>query len=146
MKTAEHLRHTLRLDDITNARGSAMALNQGRSSWREPGVLPGPLDTKFLTDWIRCRDPLPLPVTRTANSTQHSVNFISIALGIGQALEQKDRSTFAHHKAIGALGVGARAGRRECPNLAELDVRRGAHVVINSPGDYQIEILFDKPL
>ena len=64
---------------------------------------------------------LALAVARSADAAQHGVDLVAVALGIGQALQQKDRGAFAHDKAVGSFGIGASAGGRERADLAELD-------------------------
>ena len=125
MKTAEHVSHALRFDDVAHAGRCAVAFNQRRGSGRQAGILPGALDGEFLADRVGRRNALSLAVARSADAAQHGVDLVAIALGIGQTLEQEDRGAFAHDEAVGSLGVGAGAGRRERADLAELDEGRG---------------------
>ncbi len=64
--------------------------------------------------------PFALAVARSANAAQHGVDFVAIALGIGQALEHENRGAFAHDKAVRALGIGAAAGAESAPILQNL--------------------------
>src|SRR6185369_13662856 len=51
---------------------------------------------------------------------------------------------FAHHEAVGAFCVGARAGGGEGADLAELHKASGAHVAVDTAGDGDVEILLDE--
>ena len=96
---------------------------------------------QLLADRVGRGDALALAVARPADAAQHGVDLVAVALGIGQALQQEDRRAFAHDEAVGALGVGPRAGRRERADLAELDEAGDAHVAVDAAGDRHVEIV-----
>ena len=118
-----------------------MAFDQRRGSRREAGILPGALDGEFLADRVGRGNALALAVAGSAHAAQHGVDLVAVALGIGQTLQQEDGGAFAHDEAIGSLGIGTRAGRRERADLAELDEGRSAHVAVNAAGDGHVKIV-----
>src|SRR5437764_14625129 len=111
MKTAEQVSHALRFDDVTHARRGAVAFYIGRGGGRYAGILPGTLEAIFLADRVGGGDALALAVAGRSDAAEHGVYLVSVTLGIGQALEQKDYRAFTHDEAVGAFGEGASAGR-----------------------------------
>ena len=112
---------------------------------RQPGVLPGALDGEALSDRIGGGDALALAVARAADAAQHGVDLVAVALGVGEALEQEDHRAFAHDEAVGAVGVGTRAGGRQRADLAELDERAGAHVAVDAAGEDGVVVALHEP-
>ena len=97
-----------------------------------PAILPGALDGKLLADGIGRSDALSFSVARSAYTAKHGVDFVAVALCIGQALHQEKRCAFAHHEAVGSFSIGTRAGGGECADLAKLH-KRGAPMLRSMP-------------
>src|SRR6266508_2917018 len=68
------------------------------------------------------------------------------ALGVRQALEQKQPSALAHHEAVGAVAERPRAGGAQSTDLAELDEGGRAHVAIDATGQHGIALALDQQL
>ena len=141
-RAREHVGQAFYLDDVPHARRRAVALDVTRRRWRQPGIFPGTLYSELLADRVRCRDALTLAVARTAHAAQHGVDVVAVALGVFETLQQEQCRSLAHDEAIGTIGIGARAGRRQSADLAEFDERRGAHVAIDASGDHGIVVVF----
>ena len=86
----------------------------------------------FWPDGIGRGDALALAVARSADAAHHGVDLVPVALGVFQALQQEDGAAFAHDEAVGAFGVGPRAGGGERADFAELDECGRAHVAVDA--------------
>ena len=95
---------------------------------------------QFLADRVGGRDSLSLAVAGSADTADHRVDIVSVALGILEAFHEEERRAFAHHKPVGAFGVGTGAGRGECTYFAEFHEYRRRHVGVDAAGDHRIEI------
>ena len=108
--------------------------------------LPGAMHRQALADRIRGGDALPLAVTRAADTEDHGVDPVAIAVGVLEPLEDEQCRPLPHHEAIGTGVERSRAGRRQCADLAELHERGHPHVVVDAPGDRSIEPMVDEAL
>ena len=140
-KLAEHVGHALHFHHVAHPGRGAVTLDQGYGRRRQAGILPSALDGELLADWVGRGDALALAVARAADAAQHGVDFVPVAFGVGQALEQEDRGAFTHDEAVGALRKGPRAGGRERTDLAELHEGRRTHVAVDAAGDRHVEIV-----
>ncbi|OQC41260.1 MAG: hypothetical protein BWX64_01026 [Acidobacteria bacterium ADurb.Bin051] len=140
----EHLGERFDLGEIADPRRGAVPFDQPGGGERFAGVDPGALDREPLPDRVRGGDPLAAAVRRAGDAADHGVDPVAVPLGVGETLEQEERRPFAHHEAVGAVGVGAGAGGRERPDLAELHVRRGAHVRVDAAGEHRVVLPVDQ--
>ena len=146
METAEGIGHALHLNDVAHASGGAMALDVGRSGRRQPGILPSALNSKLLAYRIWRSNAFSFAVAGCAHPAQHGIDFVSVAFGVSQTLEQENRCAFAHYEAVGSFRIGTRSGSRERTDLAELYEGRSPHVAVNAARDGRIEIVLNQSL
>ncbi len=131
-------------DHVADFGAGAVRFDQGGAGRIEAGVFPGALRGQLLADGVGGGDALPLAITAAAHAADGAVNLVAVAFGVGQALEQKERSAFAHHEAVGAVAKGAAAGGAEGADLAELDEGRRPHVAIYTAGQHRIAAVVDE--
>ena len=143
---AERLDEPLHLDDVADLRRRAVPLDEGAGRRVEAGDLPAAPEREALADRVRRGDPLAAPVARAADAADDGVDPVAVALGVGEALEEEERGPLAHDEAVGAVGVGARAGGRERADLAELDEARRPHVPVEAAGEDGVEVPGDEPV
>ena len=87
----EDLRQTFGLGCITDAGASAVRLNQGTRGGVKASIAPSPFHRKDLPDGIGSGNALALAIGRSAHTANNRVDFVAIALRIGQPLEQEGR-------------------------------------------------------
>ena len=132
--------HALGLDHVADARRGAVPLDVRDSRQGEAGTLPGALDRLLWPDRVGGSDALTLAVAGPADAPDDGIDPVAIALGVGEALEQQDGGPLAHDKAVGALGIGARAVGAEGADLGELDKAVGVHVAVDAAGEDGVEM------
>src|SRR5579859_5693149 len=113
MLVAQQIRHTLRLDNISHARGRSVALNQSGSRWRQACILPGTFQAELLPDRVWSGDAFPPPIAGSADAAKYRIDFVAIALSVGQTLHQENGRALAHDKAIRAFGIRPSSGGRQ---------------------------------
>jgi hypothetical protein len=142
---AEHLAQCLDLDHVTDRRGRAVPLDERARRRRHARQLPRTLDGQALADGVGGGDALALAVARSRHAEEHGVDAVAVPLGLGQPPEQEQRAPLAHDEAVGAVRVGAGAGRRQRADLAELHVGRGAHVAVDAAREGCVVLAVDQP-
>ena len=60
-----------------------MAFHVGGSRGRQSSILPAALNGQFLTDRVGRGDALSFSVAGAADSSEHGIDFVSVALGVG---------------------------------------------------------------
>ena len=131
---------------IADAGRGAVAFDQADRIQGHAGVLPATLHGQSLADGIRRRDAFAFAITGAAHAANDRVNGVAGLFGIGKALENEDGCTFAHHEAIGASGIRARAGSGQRADFAKFNVRGRAHVGVDTTGDRGVEIVLRQAL
>ena len=127
------------LDRISHRCRGTVRLDERDGVRPEACFLVGAAHGALLTDGVWRRDRLAATIARAADAANHTVDLITIALGIRQALEDERYGALAHHEAVGALVEGARAVGRERADLGEFDEASGAHDVVDAAGDHGVE-------
>ncbi len=123
-----------------------MALDQRAFGRRQTGVLPRAPDREPLPDGVRSGDALALTVARAADAADQGVDSIPVALGVSEPLDDEQRRALAHHEPVGAIRIGARAGRRQRPDRAELGEHMRAHVAVDAASDRNVELVGEQPI
>src|SRR5208283_4817865 len=141
MESIQRVGETLHFDNVPNASRGAVPLNQRRGGRRQTGILPGALDGEFLTCRIGSGDALSSAIARPSHPAQYGVNFVSVAFGVREPFQQKDRGAFSHDKAVGSFGERTSAGGGKRTDFAELHERGSAHVAIDAAGDHGVVVL-----
>ena len=86
-------------------------------------------------------DALRLAVRRRADPTQHRVDVIAVALGVGEALERDHAQTLAEHRAVGRVREGPAITRgRERRGLAEAHEHEDVVERVDAARDDQIRV------
>ena len=142
----KHEGHALELGHVTHGGGGPMSLDVGRGGGRNTRILPGALDGALRAEGVGRSDALAFTIAATADATNHGVNFVAIALCIGQPLEQENDRALTHHKAVCPLGVGAGAIGAKRADFAEFDEGGSPHVALHPAGQHGIEPAGDQPL
>ena len=142
----EHLTETGHLHHVADTCARAVRFHQTAHRGRKPGRRPRAGHRQALTHRVRRGDALALAVARTGDAAQHRIDTITGALRVGQPLQQEQRSTLAHHEAVGTCVERAGTRCRECADLAELHETGGAHVAVDAAGDHRVELVLDEPL
>ena len=97
-----------------------------------PGRAPGAFDRQALPDGVRRGDALALAVAGRPDATQHGVDPVAVAFGVGEALEHEHGRALAHHEPVRARVERPGPGRRQGTDLAELDEAVDAHVAVDA--------------
>ena len=105
---SDHRGYALDFDFVTHNRRRSMALDQIHVGRIHTGGFVGSLQGQLLPSGIWSGDSFALSVTRCANSLDHRIHTVAIAMGILETFEDHDSCAFAHHKAIGFLVKGSR--------------------------------------
>ena len=137
----EDLAETRDLHDVTDACARAVGLDERARSRGQPGRPPRALHREPLPDRVRRRDPLAPPVAGAGDATNHRIDTVAVALGIGEPLQEEQGRALAHHEAVRPCVERASTRGRESADLAELHVARGAHVAIDTAGDHGVELV-----
>ena len=123
-----------------------MSFDQPDRCGVDPGILPGTFDCALLTAGVGSSDALALAIRAAADTADHRVDLISIALGVIKAFQEENDRAFSHHKAVRAICIRAGAIRAERADLAEFNVGFRAHAVINPAGNSCIEFSAEQPI
>ncbi|MEI2732437.1 MAG: hypothetical protein V9G08_10660 [Dermatophilaceae bacterium] len=128
---AEDLGEGLELGGVADAGRGPVRLD-GRDGGRvDPGPFPATGHGELLADRVGRGDALALAVGGPADPEDRRVDRVAVALGVVEALEDEQGRALAHDESVGARVERAGAGRRQRPDLAELDERVDAHVPVD---------------
>ena len=86
------------------------------------------------------RDALALAVAGAGDATNHRVDAVAVALGVGQPLQQERAGALTHDEPVGPVAERPRAGRAERADLAELHEARRAHVAVDAAGEHGVAV------
>ncbi len=115
-----------------------MALDVAHLGGVDPGCLPGAFDGLLLAGGVGGGDALTLAIAAGTYAADDGVDLVVIALGIRQALKQKDRSALTHHETVGTGGIGPAAIGAEGADLGEFDVAFGAVAAVYAASESQV--------
>ena len=99
-----------------------------------------------MTDGVGRGNAFALAVGRAARCANDRVNAVAVALRIGQTLEDEHPGPLTHDKAVGTLGIGPGARRRQCADFAKLGEGRGTHIAVDAAGNHRIVVVLVQPL
>ena len=139
-------RQTLDFHHVTHFDAGAVSFHHGGAGWVEPGIFPGSLNGQDLALGVGRRNALALAVAGAADPANDGVDFVAVAFGIGEALEQEGARAFTHDEAVGAGAKRPAAGGAQRPDFTELDEDAGAHVAVNAAGNDRIDMMLGEHL
>ncbi len=136
---AESLDQALGLGRVADLRRGAVGFDEPDGARREPGLLPGTLNSQELAARIGGGDPLALAVARGAHAADHRVDPLAVAFGVGEPSQHERDRALAHDEAVGVGVEGPAAVGRQRANLGELHEGRRGHRAVDAAGDHGVD-------